>query len=195
MPYKVTDVELLIVPGWTGAGPDHWQSRWVRGLRTARRIEQAASERPRLEDWVARIVEAVAAAGRPAVLAAHSLGASAVVHAAPLLDRRRIAGALLVAPPDLAPRGGPWPTEDGRFLPAEEGGFAPVPELPLPFPSVVVASRNDPFCAFERAQAFARAWGSDFADAGNSGHIDTASGHGPWPEGLLRLGMLLKGLG
>ena len=30
--------------------------------------------------------------------------------------------------------------------------------------------------------------------AGNAGHINAASGHGPWPEGLLMFGELMKRL-
>ena len=38
---RSTDAALLIVPGWQGSGPDHWQSRWERSLSTARRVQQA----------------------------------------------------------------------------------------------------------------------------------------------------------
>jgi serine hydrolase len=181
---RSSDVDILIVPGWTNSGPDHWQSRWERNLRTARRVEQADWDRPVKDDWVARIVDAVAEAERPAVLVAHSCGVSAVVHAAPLLSSR-IAGAFLVAPPDH---------EGSELWPATEGGFAPVPLDPLPFPSLVVASANDPHCTMDRAREFAAAWGSTLVEAGEAGHINTASGHGPWPDGLMRFGLFLSRL-
>ena len=25
---RIADIDILMVPGWTGSGPDHWQSRW-----------------------------------------------------------------------------------------------------------------------------------------------------------------------
>ena len=53
----------------------------------------------------------------------------------------------------------------------------------LPFRSVVVASTNDPFVTLERAELFAASWGSRLIKLPNAGHINTASGHGPWPEG------------
>ena len=195
MPYKMAEVDILIVPGWGNAGPDHWQARWAANVGTARRIEQDEWDRPMLADWVGRIAEAVAAASRPAVLVAHGCGVPAVIHAAQRLERAKMAGAFLVAPPDLAQTASPWPTADGRCFPAEEGGFHPVPSDPLPFPALVVASRNDPYVTFERARGFALDWGADFADAGDSSHLDTASGHGPWPEGLLRFGAFLRRLG
>ena len=33
---KTADVDILIVPGWQDSGPDHWQSRWERSLKTAK---------------------------------------------------------------------------------------------------------------------------------------------------------------
>jgi uncharacterized protein len=59
---------------------------------------------------------------------------------------------------------------------------------------ILVASRNDPYCSYERAEDFAYAWGAVVVDAGESGHINAASGHGPWPEGLMRLAGFMKGL-
>jgi hypothetical protein len=193
MPFKVSDVDILMVPGWTNSGPDHWQSRWERKLPRVGRIAQTDWDTPRLADWLPNIVAAVAAATGPVVLIAHSCGVSAVVHAAPLFAPGKVVGAYLVAPPDLeaalASRDAP-----GHWL-ADAGGFHSVPTAPLPFPSMLIASGNDPFVTIARAREMALDWGSDFADAGQSGHINTASGHGPWPEGLLKLGQFLKRLG
>lgn len=192
---RTADVDLLIVPGWGRNSDDHWQSRWVRNLKTACTIVQDDWDKPDRDAWVARIVAAVAAASRPAVLIAHSCGVLAAVHAAQQLTPSRIAAALLVAPPDLEARA---PVE--AFMRAEgpglvfPRGFLPVPMAPLPFPALVIASANDPYCRPDRARAFAAAWGARFADAGEAGHINTASGHGPWPEGLLQLGALLNSL-
>lgn len=190
MPLKISDVDILVIPGWTNSGPDHWQTRWERKLPNVQRVEQDDWEKPLLTDWVARIVTAVAAAKRPVVLVAHSCGVSAVVHAAPQFPPGKVVGAFLVSPPDLE-----HPSEPGGAWLATGGGFHPVPTAPLPFPSMVIASANDPYVTLARAQEMALDWGSDFADAGQSGHINTDSGHGPWPEGLLKLGQLMKRLG
>ena len=60
----------------------------------------------------------------------------------------------------------------------------------LPFPSVVVASRDDRYISVEQAQAYAHAWGSRIVDVGAIGHISAASGLGDWPAGdaLLSVG-------
>ena len=65
---------------------------------------------------------------------------------------------------------------------------------PLPFPSVLVASRDDPLCPFDRAEEMGARWGSLFVDAGEAGELGTASGRGPWPEGLLTFARFLSRL-
>ncbi len=184
---RVADIDILIVPGWTNSGPDHWQSRWQRNLKTARRIEQRDWDTPDCGEWAARIVTEVSAARRPTVLVAHGSGVTAVARAAPRMAGSRVIGAFLVAPDDLRPEHGIWP--------ALNGGFIPLPTQPLPFPSKLIGSSNDPYCSVERAQEIGRAWGSDVTIVANAGHFDAASGHGPWPEGLLTFGMFLKKLG
>jgi len=182
---RTADVDILIVPGWTGSGPDHWQSRWARSLKTAHVVEQDNWDEPVKDDWVARLLQHVDQATQPVVLVAHSCGVAAVVHAAPQLSGRNVAGAYLVAPADL---------DESDAWPATDGGFTPMPLKPLPFPTAVVASADDPHCSLERAKEFAEAWGSTLIEAGNVGHINTASGHGPWPEGLMRFGLFLSRL-
>lgn len=190
---RTSDVDILIVPGWSSSGPDHWQSRWQRSLTTARRVEQDDWLTPVRDRWVERIAAEVARATRPPVLVAHSLGCAAVVHAARKLPRGLVAGAYLVAPADVD-NASLWPMTAGYTFEATHGGFAPLPTEPLPFPALVVASADDPYCILARARSLAQSWGAGFVDAGNCGHINVASGHGPWPEGLLRFGSFLKGL-
>ncbi len=95
-------------------------------------------------------------------------------------------GAFLVATTDV---GTPDPSFDAVRP------FAPIPLLPLPFPTLVIASRNDPRVAFTRSQEFAAAWGAAFADAGLSGHMGSDDGLAGWPQGLLLLGRLLAAAG
>ncbi len=183
---KSSDVDILIVPGWAGSGPDHWQSRWESRLKTATRVVQDDWEKPSREGWARRIVEAVRAATRPVVLVAHSAGVSAVAHAAEHLRPGEVAGAFLVAPPAEAAK---------RALPGMEPAFAVHRRERLPFPATVIASATDPHCPQDEARALAAAWGADFVDAGDSGHLNTESGHGPWPDGLLQFAGFLRKLG
>ncbi len=182
---KAKDAEILIVPGYTSSGPDHWQSRWERTLSTARRVEQVEWSKPVLSDWKHNLVEAVNSAKKPVIIVAHSLGVATAVQAVPEF-RARVVGAFLVAPPDVA---------NPKIRPRHLMSFGPYPREPLPFPSITVASRNDPFCPFEVAEDIAGAWGSLFIDAGESGHLNAASGHGPWPEGTLTFAKFVSQLG
>lgn len=181
---KVKETDILVVPGYTNSGPDHWQSRWQARLSTARRVEQAEWSKPVREDWVRTFVETAEAAERPIVVVAHSLGIPTMIHALPEIGDR-IVGAFLVAPPDVA---------DPTVRPKHLMTFGPYPRDPLPFPSIVVASRNDSFCRFEVADDLAAAWGSRFVDAGHAGHINAQSGHGPWPEGSILFANFLSKL-
>jgi predicted alpha/beta hydrolase family esterase len=58
-----------------------------------------------------------------------------------------------------------------------------MPSRKLPFRSVVIASTDDPYVTLERAEFFARSWASNLIKIADAGHINTASGHGPWLEG------------
>ena len=57
--------------------------------------------------------------------------------------------------------------------------------------SIVVASRDDPYCSIRLAGAYARGWGSEFVSLQNAGHINIESGHGDWPLGLALLRSLV----
>ncbi|MCX8997813.1 alpha/beta hydrolase [Rhizobiaceae bacterium BDR2-2] len=172
---KVAEADILIVPGYGDSGDGHWQTRWEQRLSTARRVEQADWNNPVLDHWTARIVREVSVATRPVVFIAHSLGVPSVLHALPRLGPN-IAGAFFVAPPDLS---------DASRMPEGLTAFGPYPTERLPFPAITIASRNDPYCAFETAERLTESWGSLLIDAGESGHLNTESGHGPWPEGTM----------
>ncbi|WP_045836638.1 alpha/beta hydrolase [Hyphomicrobium sp. 99] len=193
---KTSEVDILIVPGWQGSGPDHWQSRWERNLKTARRVIQHDWENPEVEAWGDRIAKFAGGATQPVVVVAHSLGVAATVLAAGKLKRNGVIGAFLVAPADLD-YAKFWPDNGSQRWPPEKGngGFETLPQQRLPFRSHVVVANNDLYCSYARAEHLAAKWGATLSDAGESGHISTASGHGPWPEGLLEFGKFLRTLG
>jgi len=127
---------------------------------------------------VEAIERAVQAIAGPLVLVAHSGGCVMVAHWAHQ-TKRPIHGALLATPPDFErPMPDGYPTLDAL----RDSGWLPVPRQPLPFPSVVAASRDDPLGAFERIEQLARDWNSRFVDLGFVGHLNPASGFGKWPR-------------
>jgi predicted alpha/beta hydrolase family esterase len=173
-------MRTLVLPGLFNSDPDHWQSRWEAEDETMERVIQDDWETPHCADWVARLDQVLAYIGSDILLVAHSAGCPLVAHWAVGCAQERVRGALLVAPSD----------PEAPTFPSGATGFAPIPLLRLPFPSIVVASSNDPFVTVARAQTFAEAWGSEFVIIGEAGHINGASGLGDWPEGHALLNKL-----
>lgn len=173
-------ISVLMLPGLHNSDVDHWQSRWEASYGYQRVIQDEWVS-PRCSAWIMKLDETIASLTTPPLLVAHSSACALVGHwwAA---HRREISGALLVAPSD---------TESPSY-PARPIGFAPMPLQKLPFPTIVVASTDDPAVRFERARFFAACWGSEFVNAGAAGHIESKSGYGPWPEGHCLLERLLS---
>lgn len=173
---------VLILPGWEGSGTGHWQTLWEQ-RHGYRRVEQHDWMKPLRGDWIARLEDVVLSCDEPAVLVAHSLGCILVAAwAAHSRSTQRVKAALLVAPGDCER------PEVREQLPT----WSPIPLQALPFRSVLLASRDDPFCAFERARLFAHTWHAQFMDYGDCGHINADSGLGSWPEGHVLLQDLMK---
>jgi len=170
MTFKST---ILIIPGLGNSGPHHWQSLWEREFNF-RRVEQKEWDAPFCTDWIENINNEVKKHNSAnVILVGHSLACSTIAYWALKYDVK-IKGALLVGPSD---------TEADTYPPGTTG-FKPVPLFNLPFKTIVAASTNDFFVTYERAKLFANNWGSELINVGDAGHINVASGHGEWNEGL-----------
>jgi serine hydrolase len=180
----------LVVPGFHGSGPAHWQTWFESVVPGARRVRRIAWEEPVLARWAGAVRQEINAAHGPVWLVAHSFGCLAAVVAA--AERaEQVAGALLVAPADPA-RFSPLGLRD-EHGPSNNDTLAPwLPDTPLGFPSIVVASSNDPWVKLGSAVDWAERWGSRLVNLGECGHINTESGHGPWPAGLALYHSLLE---
>jgi predicted alpha/beta hydrolase family esterase len=176
----MTPPTVLIVPGLRDEVAEHWQALLAARLHGAGTPVRSVPPMGRADLDCAARVEAIerelSAIDGPVVLVAHSGGTIMVAHWAQR-HRRPIHGALLATPPDFErpmPEG--YPTMDAL----ERAGWLPVPRAPLPFPSIVAASRNDPLGRIERVAELAQAWGSRFVDLGEVGHLNPTSGFGEW---------------
>lgn len=180
---ETSPAQVLVLPGWQGSGPGHWQSRWER-LHGYTRVEQHDWDRPLRGDWTARLEEVLLdGPSAPVLLVAHSLGCLLVAAwAAHSRNTQRVAGALLVAPPDVST----------PALQPVLASWASLPLQSLPFPSIVVASQDDPFCGPACSRDLAKAWGAPWVDAGCAGHLNADSGLGDWPEGHAHLTHLAR---
>jgi predicted alpha/beta hydrolase family esterase len=179
-----TEPLILLIPGLNNSGPDHWQTRWQEALPNTARVELGMWDNPHRNTWVNQLNLAIQGALQPVVLVAHSLGCATVAwwaeYERPGADHR-VLGAMLVAPPDV----------DRPGLDPRLARFGACPRRELPFPSIVAASRNDPYCSSRTAISLARDWGSRFIDVGELGHVNARSHLGAWLQGQRLLNQLI----
>ena len=169
---------VLIVPGLRDHVAQHWQTLLAAELPRVCVVPPMGRDSLDCGTRVLAIEHAAQKVEGPLVIVAHSGGVVMVAHWAQH-TRRPVLGALLAAPPDFdrpMPEG--YPTLDAL----QGSGWLPVPRARLPFTSIVAASRNDPLAAFPRVAALARDWGGELVDLGEVGHLNPASGFGPWPQ-------------
>ncbi len=172
------DITYVFVAGIGNSGPAHWQRLWHQSLGGVW-LEHADWLRPDRNTWVSDLQKAIWQITGPQVVIAHSLGCLVLAEWVRDHDDPSMAGAFLVSVPDVS----------GPRFPVSATGFEQ-PSLALPFPSLVVASQDDPYGTIDYAQDTAQIWGSEFVDFGAKGHLNADSGLGDWPEGRA----LLEGL-
>ena len=171
---------IVIVHGYDGSGPGHWQ-RWLDDeLRRAGHDvvmpELPDPAAPQKDAWVASLA-AVIAEGAPVTFVCHSLGCWAVDHLLAERDDVCVHAALLVSPPSpLLPF---EPVES--FMPPPRRGdrWAACAERTL-----VVGSDDDDYASADDFCDVARALDVRCHIVPGAGHINVASGYGPWPFAL-----------
>ena len=169
---------VFTLPGWQGSGAQHWQMRWT-ALLGDELVEQHDWMHPLRGDWITRLEDVVQNQLKkqpelPIAFVAHSLGCHLVASWAALSPNvSKVAGALLVAPPD--------PLQAN--LPPQLHSWRKPVLSKLPFKTTLVASSNDPFCSAAAAQHLAQNWGAELVSIGERGHINADSGLADWPAG------------
>lgn len=170
------------VPGLGNSDEGHWQTIWENQFANFARINQYHWDFPVCSQWVQSIERTVKKhQHHPIYLVAHSMGCHAVAQWA-AHSKLRVEGALLVAPPNVQ-----MLEHTGRV-----SGFVPEALSSLPFPSIVVASSNDPFARLAQSQKYAEAWGSELIDIGRKGHINASSNLDDWQQGISYLKRLIR---
>ncbi|QQX89138.1 serine hydrolase family protein (plasmid) [Cupriavidus necator] len=183
------EVTVVMVPGLREETPAHWQPLLAGELPNVRSLPAQGRTNIDLDARVAAIDAAVLTAPVPVIVVAHSGGCIATAHWARRTGRK-ILGALLATPPDLAQ---PLPPEFPALSAFAEAGWTPVPKEPLPFRCIVAASRNDPLGEFARVTEMASGWGAELVDLGEVGHLNPASGYGLWPAACALIRSLAQG--
>lgn len=181
---------IIIVHGYDGSGPGHWQ-RWLEQELRRRRVPVAMPDlpdptAPHKDLWIAALADVAARAAAPVAFVCHSLGCWAVDH---LFSERGLLGAravLLVAPPS------PYllfePVESFMPPPCRREVWAPVAERTL-----LIGSDNDDFTTPEELEEIAHKLGVRSQLIAGARHINVESGYGPWPfalEWLHRVGAI-----
>ncbi len=173
---------VLLLPGIGNSGPGHWQCLWAASDPRMHLITGQDWDNPLCGQWVENLEAAVRRLGPDTVLVAHSLGCLQLVHWAQRSDAP-VRGALLVAVPD----------PQGPEFPDQAQGFAGAALTALRFPSVLVASSDDPYASPGYSRHCAEAWGSRLVEVGALGHINAASGLADWAQGRGLLEALRSG--
>ena len=170
------DPTVVIVPGLRDHVPDHWQTRLAAELERVRIVPPLEQDKLSLAARVDALDQVLSQVDGPVVLAAHSAGVMITVHWAQQ-PTRSVHSALLATPADIEK---PFPPGYPTIDELDGHGWLPVPRRRLPFPSIVAASTTDPLASSRRVAGLAEAWGSRLVELGAVGHLNPASGFGPW---------------
>jgi predicted alpha/beta hydrolase family esterase len=165
--------DTIILPGIGGSGKGHWQTLWKERGMNGPVFQPTSWASPDLDDWSEALGRAVRSAEHPPLLVAHSLACLLVAHWG-VRQACSIAGAVLIAVPD---------PESPLFPRAQARSFSLAPRKVLPFPSLIIASTDDPYASLGYAQRCAGEWDAGLIVVGAVGHINTDSGLADWPFG------------
>jgi serine hydrolase len=175
-------VPTVILHGWQGNEPSHWQTWLAEQLADADREVRYPSlpdaDTPQLSAWLAALdatLDGLPDDGFDVVC--HSLGALLWLHHVQVGIGPRPARVVLVAPP--SPR-----TEVPALAP-----FLPVPLSVDPVRhaadgTALVCSDDDPYCAEGAALAYGRPLKMATTVLPGARHINVEAGFGPWPAML-----------
>ena len=184
---------FLILHGWGGNKPAHWQEQLAEKLTAAGREVSAPKMpepmAPNPDAWMAALHTALQAIPADATLTvlAHSLGSINWMHHAamsqspgfarpgPVADR-----VLLVAPPyvirEIPPLDAPPGAADFFPPPLSKEGLAAVARE-----TILIASDTDDYATFDQSSAYAAGLGLEIQKLPGGGHISPYYGYGEWP--------------
>ncbi|HEF4762441.1 TPA: alpha/beta hydrolase [Pseudomonas putida] len=179
---------VLIVPGLRDEVEEHWQTLLAKRLLEARTVPPMGRENFDCSRRVAAIEQPVADIVGPVLLVAHCGG---LLHACSLGPDKRM------RPVSKARCSHAHRTSHAGWLsdtcidPGQRMASSAAPKASIP--SLIDTSQNDPLGELSRVLQLAQVWGSDTRDLGSVGHLNPASGYGPWPlaeQFIARLGVM-----
>lgn len=166
---------IVISPGYTNSGADHWQTHLESHRENVVRIEQDNWDLVERDKWingVQRTLDSLDEA-EDLILVGHSCGSISLAQwASENAQDLRVRAIVLVAPADV----------DSPSALADIKHQRPVPTKPLAYPTILITSDDDPFLSADRALEFARNWRVDeHSRIESGGHLATDDGYGNWP--------------
>jgi predicted alpha/beta hydrolase family esterase len=142
---------LLLLAGSNDPASERWLAGWETGFAGSRRVELGYWDAPDRSAWVNRVNLAVHATGQPVVLVAHGQACLAVawwVEREGSRGAELVRGAVLHEPPVPA-----RPEYDPQ---------AAYPDIAMPFPTCLLASRHRGPAELAGLRRLARAWNCHF---------------------------------
>ena len=174
-------LNIVFVAGYGNSLGTHWQNAWCNVTTNSYWVEQSDWNDPECDDWVESLNDLLKTLHGPIVLVSHSLGGSTIVEWNKKYSANIVA-AFMVAVPDV----------HSDYFPDAITGYQDLPITKLPFPSMLLASTDDPYASYERAEYFSKQWGSSLINVGSLGHVNVDSNIADWPEGYDLLNNFLK---
>ena len=171
--------QFLILHGWGGSGPGHWQNWLTTQLRAAgesvRFPQLPKPDEPHLSDWLNTLKRELSAMPGTRIVVCHSLAVLLWLHYARQPESGPADRLLLVAPPGPAVNNPQVET------------FFPPPRDPAPLHAsareiVLVCSEADPFCPEQAEKYYGEPLDIQTIRLPSAAHhINVAAGYGPWP--------------
>jgi serine hydrolase len=163
----MTRSSYLILHGYQGSGPGHWQTWLAARLRAGDAVvhypDLPDADAPQLPAWLDALERELDAIAEPPIVICHSAACVLWLHHV-AAGGKPAERTLLVAPPSRA------------GVPEVLAGFFPAPAIEAP-DARIVCSDNDPYCPEGAAELYAGP-----ADVlGGQGHINPDAGYGSWP--------------
>ncbi|WOT04374.1 RBBP9/YdeN family alpha/beta hydrolase [Shewanella youngdeokensis] len=181
-------LNIVFVAGYGNSTKGHWQHSWSQKVSDSYNsywVEQADWDNPNCADWIDALNVLVQSLQGPILLVSHSLGGSTIVewsHKYAATGAANVLGAFMVAVPDV----------NSEHFPKAITGYGDAPSVKLPFPSLMLASTNDPYATLASTQKMVKQWGCRLTVMGELKHINAESNLGLWPEGYQLLTDFIK---
>ncbi len=172
---------IVIVHGYDGSGPGHWQHWLNEELQKLGAPvlfpELSDPLDPKLDVWVDELRALVDSAKSKVTFAAHSLGVWAVDHFLSRHGSDRVRGALLVAPP--SPYSLFEPIQSFLPPPRSRNAWAGISDKCL-----LLGSDNDDYAGDDEVVELGKTIDVKCSILPGAGHINAAAGFGPFPFAL-----------